>query len=103
MTGYAFHPEAAIDLSDIWDFIAEDSPAAADRVIEDIVVAIEGLANAPYIGHRRPELTARPIRFCSVRNYLVAYAPDKQPLCIIAVRHGKRSPRVKAAILRGRE
>jgi plasmid stabilization system protein ParE len=30
MTGYDFHPEAVVDLDDIWDFIAVDNPAAAD-------------------------------------------------------------------------
>ena len=35
MTGYDFHPEAAIDLDEIWDFIAVDSLDAADNVIEE--------------------------------------------------------------------
>jgi len=34
---------------------------------------------------------------------LIVYAPDKQPLHVIAVVHGRRDPRVIAAILRGRE
>ena len=38
-----------------------------------------------------------------VRDYLIAYAPDEKPLWVIAVMHGHRSPRVMAAILRGRE
>jgi hypothetical protein len=43
------------------------------------------------------------LRFITVRNYLLAYAPDESPLLVIAVLHGSRSPRVMAAILRGRE
>lgn len=103
MTGYDFHPEADLDLDEIWEFIAEDNPAAADKVTEDIVAAIETLVSAPHMGHRRPDLTSRPLRFWTVRNYLIAYAPDEKPLWIIAVIHGSRSPRVMAAILRGRE
>jgi hypothetical protein len=53
--------------------------------------------------HRRTDLTSRPLRFMNVRNFLVAYAPDEKPLLILAVIHGSRSPRVMAAILRGRE
>ena len=34
---YDFHPEASIDLEDIWEFIADDNPAAANRVIADIL------------------------------------------------------------------
>ena len=36
-------------------------------------------------------------------RYDIAGAPDEKPLCVIAVMHGHRSPRVMAAILRGRE
>ena len=52
---------------------------------------------------RRPNLTNAPLRFIVVRDYLIAYAPARQPLWIVAVMHGKRSPRTMAAILRGRE
>jgi len=34
--GYDFHPEAEIDLDAIWEFIAEDSQIAADRMIDAI-------------------------------------------------------------------
>jgi plasmid stabilization system protein ParE len=40
MTGYDFHPEAALDLDEIWEFIAEANLDAADRVIVDILAAI---------------------------------------------------------------
>jgi len=57
----------------------------------------------PHQGHRRPDLTSRPLRFITVRDYLLAYAPHERPLPVIAALHGSRSPRVIAAILRGRE
>ena len=46
---YEFHPEAAIDLEDIWEFIADDNAAAADRVVADILDTIEGLAPFPHL------------------------------------------------------
>jgi plasmid stabilization system protein ParE len=103
MTGYAFHPEAEADLEAIWEYIAEDSESAADRMIDLIEATIEGLVPFPYQGHLRNDLTMRPLRFTSAGNYLIAYAPDKKPLWVVAVMHGRRSPRVMAAILRGRE
>ena len=103
MTGYVFHPEAYADLEDIWEFIADDNLDAADRVREEIHEAIRGLVPFPHQGHKRPDLTSRPLRFQTVRDYLIAYAPDKHPLLVVAVLHGRRSPRVMAAILRGRE
>jgi toxin ParE1/3/4 len=103
MKGYEFHPEAEIDLNQIWEYIAERNPDAADRVIVQIENTIEGLVPFPHQGHRRDDLTARPLRFTNAGNYLIAYAPDRKPLWVIAIMHGRRSPRVMAAILRGRE
>ncbi|MGO8731917.1 MAG: type II toxin-antitoxin system RelE/ParE family toxin [Terriglobia bacterium] len=103
MTGYDFHPEAAVDLDEIWDFVAEDNLDAADKVIADILASIDALVPFPHQGHRRPDLTSRPLRFIRVREYLIAYAPEEKPLWVVAVMHGRRSPRIMAAILRGRE
>ena len=85
MSGCALHPEAFLDIDEIAIYIGAMVP------------------KLPHRGHRRPDLTDRPLRFIRVRDYLIAYAPDEEPLWIIAGMHGHRSPRVMAAILRGRE
>jgi toxin ParE1/3/4 len=103
MTGYALHPEALIDLDDIREYVAEHNPDAADRLITEIFDAIRALVAFPNQGYRRPNLTSRPLRFKLVREYVIAYAPEKEPLWVIAVFHGRRNPRVIAAMLRGRE
>ena len=71
MTEFRFHPEAEIDLNEIWDFIAEDSIDAADRVRDNIFAAIQDLAQTPNQGHRRSDLTSRPLRFWRVYDYRV--------------------------------
>jgi antitoxin ParD1/3/4/toxin ParE1/3/4 len=101
--GFALHPLAARDITDIWEYVADNSPQAARRLREEILAAIRALVPFPNMGHKRPDLTSRPLRFTVVREYLIAYAPDEKPLWVIAVLHGRRSPRVMAAILRGRE
>ena len=103
MSGYAFHPEAFTDIDQIWEYIAEQNIDAADRVLADIHATLHALVASPHIGHRRPDLTARPLRFHLVHDYLIVYAPDESPLWVVAVLHGRRNPRVMAAILRGRE
>ena len=103
MVTYDFHPEVRADLDEIWQFIAADNPDAADRMIAQIVEAIDHLVPFPGVGHRRPDLTSRPLRFILAREYLIAYAPEEKPLWVVAVMHGRSSPRVMAAILRGRE
>jgi antitoxin ParD1/3/4/toxin ParE1/3/4 len=101
--GFLLHPGAAEDITEIWEFIAEDSPIAARRVREDILDAIRGLVPFPNQGHTRTELTSRPLRFQTIRNYLIAYVPDGKPLVVVAVLHGRRNPRVLAAILHERK
>jgi toxin ParE1/3/4 len=103
MSGYIFLPQASTDLDDIWDFIAEDSIDASDRVLAEIHAVIRRLVSFPNQGHRRPDLTSRPLRFKRVHHYFIAYAPDETPLLVAGIIHGKRSPKVIAAILRGRE
>jgi hypothetical protein len=43
------------------------------------------------------------LRFILVREYLIAYAPEENPLWVVAVIHARRNPRIMAAILRDRE
>jgi plasmid stabilization system protein ParE len=71
-SGYALHLEAYADLDDICYYLAEKNPDAADRVISEIFDALRGLVAFPHQGHRRPELTSRPLRFILVREYLIA-------------------------------
>jgi plasmid stabilization system protein ParE len=103
MIGHDFHPEARLDIDEIWEFIGADNLDAADRLIAEILYAIRALVPFPHQGHKRPDLTPSPLRFINVREYLIAYAPDEKPLWVIAVMHGRRSPQVMAAVLRGRE
>ena len=101
--GFELHPGAAQDITEIWEFIAQDNPDAAKRVREEILGTIRKLVAFPRQGHVRPDLTSRPLRFQTVREYLIAYAPDEKPLAVIGVLHGRRNPRIIAAALRGRE
>jgi plasmid stabilization system protein ParE len=103
MTRYGFHPEARADLDEIWEFIRADNLNAADRMIAEILFAVDALVSFPSQGYRRPDLTSRSLRFTLVREYLIACAPEEQPLWVVAVMHGRRSPRIMASILRSRE
>jgi plasmid stabilization system protein ParE len=101
--GFALHPGAFDDLEEIRSYIAQDNFDAADRVIAEIFDAFRLTASFPHQGHRRPDLTSSLIRFKHVREYLIAYAPDEKPLWVIAVIHGRRNPRLIAALLRTRK
>jgi plasmid stabilization system protein ParE len=83
MSGFVLHPEALTDLEEIWEYIAADNPGAADGVLEQIYEAIRALVPFPQQGHRRSDLTSRPLRFHSVRDFLIAYAPDEKPMPVL--------------------
>ena len=101
--GFELHPGAAEDFLDIWEFLAADNPTAAQRLREEIVDAIVKLVPMPHRGHRRSDLTNRPLRFQRVRDYLIAYAPDENPLLVIAIFHGRRDPDLLWSILEQRQ
>jgi toxin ParE1/3/4 len=104
MSGFVLHPEALADLDEIWEFIATDSVDAADQVLQEIHESIRALdVRFPQHGHTRPDIASRPLKFQVVREFLIAYAPDEDPLVVIAVLHGRRNPRVLAALLRDRK
>ena len=102
MSEFVLHPGAVADLEEIWEYLAADNLEAADRVLEEIHETIQSLVPFPYVGHSRPDLTSRSIRFQTVREYVIAYAPEEKPLAVIGILHCRRTPRVVAAILRKR-
>ena len=91
MKRFVLSPEAAHDLSDIGDYIAEDSLDAADRFLGKLHDQILALAQTPGMGHRREDLAEdRPVLFWPVGSYLILYAATKGFIEIVAVAHGKR-------------
>ncbi len=102
MTRFVLHPEAYADLNEIWEYVAADNLDAADRLLDEIYESITSVLRFPHQGHTRSDLTSQPLRFQVVRDYVIAYAPDEKPLAVIAILHGRRSPRVLAAILNRR-
>jgi toxin ParE1/3/4 len=74
MSGMVYSRAAQSDLQDIWAFIAQDNPAAADALEEDIRAEVQRLAGLPSLGHRRRDLTPHDLWFHTVRkNYLIVY------------------------------
>ena len=82
--------EARNDLIDIQDYIAQDSPRQAARVIDDIFATLDKLAANPMIGQVREDLTSRPVHFFSVHSYLIIYSAASRPLSIVRILSGYR-------------
>lgn len=86
--GYRLTPEAQANVDKIGAFIANDSVNAALRVLDAFDDAFTLLAATPEIGHKREDLTSRPVKFWSVYSYLIVYDPASTPLTVLAVLHG---------------
>ena len=57
---YILSVDAELDLDEIWEYIARDSPDAADRWIAKLFDEFDSLAQRPGMGHKREDLTAAP-------------------------------------------
>lgn len=83
--------QAAHNLTDIYEYLAERNLQAAEKIRLEIWQAIQKIADMPLIGHSRRDLTSQPVLFWNVRNFLIIYLPDSRPIEIVAVLHGKRN------------
>lgn len=93
MPPFLLSSEAAQDLTEIIEYIAQDSEEAAERLRVRLLDAMRLLSQMPGQGHRREDLTSHDVRFWPVGNYLVIYRPGVEPLQVVAVLHGKRNIR----------
>ena len=90
MSGYSVSPQAVEDLFEIWQFIALDTGDAANRVQSEFYEMFGALGRSRRLGHRRKDLTRRPVLFFPLYSYLIVYQPDVDPIRIMAVVNGRR-------------
>jgi toxin ParE1/3/4 len=90
-TRYVLAPQAAADLAEIWLYIRDQSSVEmADHVEFVIREKFALLAQTPEAGHRRSNLTDENVKFFPVYSYLIVYRPERKPLQIISILHGRR-------------
>ena len=89
MKQYRVSDVARADLDDIWLYIAQDDPEAADRFIRAIVSRFPKLASMPYMGRAREELSAG-LRSFPVQKYVIFFRPLEGGVEIVRVLSGAR-------------
>ena len=82
--------QAEEDLIDIWLYIAQDNPAAADRLLDKIDGKILLLAEQPAIGPAREDI-APDLRYLPLGNYLILYRIILDGIEIVRVVQGARN------------
>ena len=90
MSQVIYSNKARQDLISIWSYIAEDSPYAADRLLDAINDKCILLGDNPDLGQARPDISP-VIRYFPVKNYLILYQKISHGVEIVRVLHGARN------------
>jgi toxin ParE1/3/4 len=89
MNAVRLSAHAQSDLEEIWEYIASDSPAAADRMLDRIHRTCLRLAANPRMGRLRTEL-AEALRSFPVARYVVFYRPAAGGIEVARILSGYR-------------
>jgi toxin ParE1/3/4 len=82
-------PQAHLDLVQLWLYVGERDPRAADRLLDRIEAKCRLLAGMPGMGRARPEL--RPdLRSFPVGPFMIFYRPIDGGIEIVRVTRGAR-------------
>lgn len=83
--------QAFTRLAGIEDYVATDSPTAAQRLVARLVRRASTLARAPNLGRRVPELPGSDLRELIEGNYRIVYRVRPPRIEILTVFEGHRS------------
>ena len=81
--------QAEEDLIDIWLYIAQDNPAAADNLLDSFEEKGQLLAENPELGQARPDI-AEDFRYLPVGRYLMLYRMIPNGVELVRVVQGMR-------------
>lgn len=80
--------EAAQWLKEIYEYIAQDNPTAAGKVVSGIYEKAQLLSDFPEIGYKYREEPEGEIRILLYGHYRIAYLITDGPIDILGVFHG---------------
>lgn len=80
--------EAAQWLKEIYEYIAQDNPIAAGKVVSGIYEKAQLLSDFPEIGYKYREEPEGEIRILLYGHYRIAYIITDGPIDILGVFHG---------------
>lgn len=85
-------PAAQQDLTDILNYIRQDNPSAAYKLVQEIDKAVSGLEEFPIMGVIPKDLRLKSLnyRMLVIDNYLVFYVIKDSIIEIRRIIHGKR-------------
>jgi toxin ParE1/3/4 len=81
--------QAEEDLIDIWSYIAQYNPLAADRLLDALDRKCQTLAQNPQMGMARDDI-ATGVRHFPVGNYIILYRNVGNGIEVVRYVHGRR-------------
>jgi len=85
--------ESALErITEFLDFIAEENPASARRVIQDLFARVQVLADHPRLGRLLSADVDADLRRLVVGDYIAVYRiqESRKIISIVAVRHSRQ-------------
>jgi plasmid stabilization system protein ParE len=80
---------AQADLDEIYTYVSEDNPFAAERIKRQIKIDVDLLGDLPFIS-RESDYPGVRIRKVRRYPYLIFYSVEADEIVILHVRHGAR-------------
>jgi plasmid stabilization system protein ParE len=81
---------AEAELRQIGDWIANESPLRADKFVDELILACQRIADAPFASPAVQASENPQIRRRTYRNYLIFYSMTENTIEILHVIHGAR-------------
>jgi len=81
--------QAEADLVEIFAYIAEDNPIAAEQLLRAIGAKCDLLAESPDMGRMRPEVQST-VRSFPISNYVIFYQQQDDGILVLRVLHAAR-------------
>ena len=81
---------AGNDLEEIWEYVAQENPDAARKLIKEITNKFKFLRDHPQIGREQNTLLGT-LRSFPVKNYIILYQPHDDGIEILRILHAARN------------
>jgi toxin ParE1/3/4 len=78
------------DLIEIWLYVAQDNPAAADQLLDRIDARLQQLSSMPLSGPSRDDLLPG-VRHLVIGNFLAFYRVEETGVAVTRVMYGGRN------------
>lgn len=87
---YRLTPQAEADVEAIGDYISEENPPAAGRLVQRFIRQWELLSTQPHLGMARDDISPG-VRHLVMGQYVAFYRVKGNDVLIVRVLHGRRN------------